>query len=163
MRSGSDNDMALQKEIEQSERLLRGAVLTGCGSMPSPHVREAIRLAASRRVQPQHMLFFRIGYAAAAMLLVTLTGWLVLTGLRTYTHNSRAQLLDDAISLCSGDSVSAVVPSDEKTDLPSRLLKLQGMDQIAIPIPEEVEESQEPISIDFQSGNRLALPAQKYG
>ena len=142
---------------------LAPVVQAACGSTPSPEALIAIHAFAACQPRRQRILLFaRLGYAAAALFAVAVTGWAVL---RAYPGpaaraDRQARLLSDALFLC-GDDESA--PARDHVALAQRLLELQGLDAAVTPAPAaETAEPPSPPSTDSQSRSRPEPPAQRY-
>ena len=140
-------------------------VRRGCDSIPSPAVLATIHAAAERKIRRHRLLpFVRFAAAAAAMLVVTLTGWLLIRSSMASETAHQAALMDDMLFLCAGDQPEReVAPSEKREDLARRLLNLQGLDAVAPPLPEAAAEPALPPSRDSQSRNMPALQAQRCG
>ncbi len=150
---------------ERACNCLTPYVRQGCDSVPSPAVLAAIRAAAAWQIRRNRILpFVRFATAAAAMLLVTLTGWLLIRSSMTAETQRQAALMDDVLFLCAGDETAPeVAPAAKREDLARRLLNLQGLDAATAPLPEMPAESTSPLSKDPQSRNMPALQAQRCG
>jgi len=158
----------LNPEDEQACARLAPHVRRACDSVPPAAVLSAIHAAAEQKVRRHRILpFVRFAAAAAAMLVVTLTGWLLIrSSMAAETEADRqAALMDDMLFLCAGDQTApeAVAPSEKRENLARRLLNLQGLDAVAAPEAETPAEPPSPPSIDSQSRNTPGLRAQKCG
>ena len=158
----------LSSETEQTCARLAPHVRRACDSVPSPAVLSAIHAAAGQKVRRSRILpFVRFAAAAAAMLVVTLTGWLLIrSSMAAETEADRqAALMDDMLFLCAGDQTApeAVAPAEKREDLARRLLNLQGLDAVAAPETETPAEQPSLPSTDFQSRNTPELQAQRCG
>ena len=159
-----NTELKLSPADERACARLTPYVRQACDSLPSPAVLATIHAAARRKVSHSHILpFVRLAAAAAAMLMVTLTGWLLRSSRIAETQRQVA-LMDDMLFLCAGDQTPPeAVPSDKREDVARRLLNLQGLDGLSAPAPETAAEPLSLPSTESQSHNTLGLQAQKYG
>ena len=157
----------LSSEAEQTCARLAPHVRRACDSAPAAAVLAALHAAAERKVRRNRILpFVRSAAAAAAMLLVTLTGWLLIRSSMASEADRQAALMDDMLFLCAGDQATApeaVAPGEKREDLARRLLNLQGLDAVAVPETETPAERPSPPSTDSQSRNTPGLRAQRCG
>ena len=158
----------LSPEDAQAIERLVPHVRKACNSLPSPSVQTAIHAAAVRKVQqkPRVLLFplIRFAAAAAAVLVVTLTGGLLLHANRVAQTQRRVALMDDMLFLCADDqSAPETAPAGKLEDVARRLLNLQGLGTVSTPLAEVPAELPLPLSRDPQSRNTHVLPAQRYG
>ena len=150
---------------ERAYARLTPYIRRACDSRPSPAVLAAIHAAGERKVRRSHILpFVRLAAAAAAMVVVSLTGWLLRSNRFAETQRQVA-LMDDMLFLCAGDQPQpeAGVPSDKREDVARRLLNLQGLDGLSAPAPETAAEPLSLPSTESQSRNTPGLQAQKCG
>ena len=138
-------------------------VRRGCDSVPSPAVLDAIHAAAGQQVRRSRILpFVRFVAAAAALLVVTLTGWLLIRANHVSERRQQAALMDDMLFLCADDvAMPEPAPAGKREDLARRLLNLQGLG--ALPAAEASVEQPSPLSKDPQSHNSCGLRAQRCG
>ncbi len=153
------------KLIAETERVcacLAPHVRKACDSSPSPAVLTAIHAAAEQRVRRNRLLpFVRFAAAAAAMLIVSLTGWVLIRSSLTATNARQTALLDDMLALCDENTAEPEFePKVNRENLARRLLSLQGLDE-SVTLPEEPPaEPPPPPSTESQSRNMTGLPAQ---
>ena len=160
------------RELDQAADRLMPLVQQACDSEPSPAVLAAIHDAAERQTrQPRRIIFFRLEYAAAAVLAITLTCWLMVhhVGTQAKAYACQRQTLDDAMFLCGQENVPAATTtaknqkSTSREELARRLLTLQGLDAEPVLMPETAAEQPEPSSKDSQSRNMHGLQGQTRG
>ena len=154
------------RELEATSARLTPHVRRGCDSVPSPDVLAAIRTAATRQAgAPRILPFVPWAIAAAATLLVLLSGW-TLFRVRQATEVARqATLMDDMLFLCAEASVvpETIAPGAQREERARRLLNLQGLGEAAAPATKVSAESEELPSTVSQSHNTRELQAQRCG
>jgi len=152
-------------EMERVCNCLERHARRACDSTPSPAVLVTIHAAAERKVRRIRILPFVRFAAAAAMLLVTLTGWRLIRSNMASETERQAALMDDMLFLCADDQTvpAAVAPKAKQGNLARRLLNLQGLDEMAVPETEMPAERPAPPSIDSQSRNTPELQGQRCG
>ena len=155
----------LFSENEQACARLAPHLRRACDSIPSPAVVAAIHAAAERKIRRNRILpFVRFVAAAAALVPIALTGWLLIRAGQASETERRAALMDDMLYLCASaqTATETVAPGEKKADLARRLLTLQGLDAVAAPEAETPAEWPSPPSTDSQSRSKPALQAQRY-
>jgi hypothetical protein len=162
MKTTNDNHALPAADARDLARLAP-VVRAACDSAPAPETLTAIHAYAACEPRRRRILFFtRLGYAAAALFAVVLTGWAVLRqhpGADTRADR-QARLLSDALFLCGNDENA---PARDQVALAQRLLEIQGLDAVATPAPAaETAEPPSPPPTDSQSRSRPAPPAQRY-
>ena len=155
------------QEDERACGCLAPYVRRGCDSAPSPAVLAAIHAAAAGRGSRQRILpFVHFAYAAAAMLMVSLAGWLLIRSSMAADSQRQVALRDDMLFLGAGDQPAAesAASDGKREDLARRLLNLQGLDAVTLPATESTAaERSAPLSKDPQSHNTSGLRAQRCG
>ncbi|MEI8242724.1 MAG: hypothetical protein WCI17_05605 [bacterium] len=162
----NDTDVNLLQEMDRASARLAPHVRKACDSSPSPAVLSALHAAAGRRGRRNRILpFVRFACAAAAMLVVSLTGWLLIRSSLATETERQAALMDDMLFLCTGEQAvpAAVAPDGKRGDRARRLLSLQGLDAATVPQAETPAEPESPPSIESQSRNMSGLQARKCG
>jgi len=160
-----DNEQNWMREDEEACRRLSPVVHRACVGEPGPQVLAAIRSAAAQRGadRARNMLFFRVAYAAAALLAVVLSAWQAFRPApQAETELRVASVVDDAMFLCTEGGEPAGQPGLDREDLAWKLLNLQGLDTVTTPTAEAAEPAS-PLSIDSQSRNTPELLAQRCG
>jgi len=158
----------LSPEDERSCDCLAPYVRRACNSSPSPAVLAAIHAAAEtknrRRPRSLRFPFIRFAAAAAALLVMTMAGWLLVRENTAAQTCRQAALMDDMLFLCADNQGAPEMASGGKREeLARRLLNLQGLDAVAAPSAEMSAEPPSPLSRDPQSRNTPALQAQRCG
>ena len=153
------------REDERACQRFSQVVRSACSGTPGPQVLAALRAAAAKRgaERARHLFFFRVAYAAAALLAVVLSAWQAFRPAPQAELELRvASVVDDAIFLCTEVGEPAGQPVLDREDLAWKLLNLQGLDTVTTPTTEAAEPAS-PLSIDSQSRNTPELLAQRCG
>jgi hypothetical protein len=161
----NDNDRLLPED-EQACARLAPYVRRACAGTPSPAVLETLRAATAHEVRQGRVLpFVRFLTAAAALLIVSLTGWFLIRSSLAARADRQVALMDDVLFLCADEPASPEAAAEGKREeLARRLLTLQGLDEVAEPAaPEAPAEPASPPSRDPQSHNTPEPRAQRCG
>lgn len=160
-----NNEDHLHAEAARVTDRLAPHVRQACHSVPSPAMLRAIHAAAECQVRRGRILpFVRFAAAAAAMLVVSLAGWILIRSSLPSETDREAALMEDMLFLCADEPIATkVAPEMKREDRAQRLLNLQGLDEAAMLPAETTEESQSLPSIDSQSRNTPGPQAQICG
>lgn len=160
-----NNENKFSPADERACTRLSPHVRQACNSTPPPAVMAAIHAAAVQRANRGRVLpFIRFAAAAAALLVVTLTGWFLIRSSMPSEAARQAALMDDMLFLCcERDACQPAVPCENREDVAERLLNLQGLDAVTVPIPETPAEPPAPPSKESQSRNTFEPLAQRCG
>jgi len=163
--SNMNHDDKRIAEAEQELACLAPHVRQACHSVPSPTVLTAIHDAAWQKVRRNRILpFVRFAAAAAAMLVVSLAGWVLIRSSLPSETDRQAMLMDDMLFLCAEYPLPAeVAPEMKREDRARRLLNLQGLDEVETLSAETPEEPPAPPSKETQSHNTPGLRVQICG